>query len=143
LHIINQLSSESPNNLIKYQHLIIYSHSSSLPSTVLQGEEFEPIMFNIIYGFSDRNPSDKHLQTVRHISKNTTIAELKELLYFEYFNEINPDRLKQTRLLKLNLQEKNTRKSKKEYKFDEENQTIEQLHLQDGDTLGIEEKTAL
>ncbi|CAF4863359.1 unnamed protein product, partial [Rotaria sp. Silwood1] len=41
---------------------------------------------------------------------------------------------------KLNLEEKNNRKSRREYKTDEEKQTLAQLYLHDGDTLGIDNK---
>jgi hypothetical protein len=121
----------------------VYKNPSSLSDTVLQGEEFEPIMLNIIYGFPDAHIHTSRLQPVKHVSKNTTLLELKEILSYDYYQNDNPQRLKQIRMGKLNLEEKNNRKSRREYKPDEEKQTLAQLHLQDGDTLGIDDRNSL
>jgi len=123
--------------------MIVYKSPLSLPDTVLQGEEFEPIMLNIVYGFPDAHIHTSRLQSVKHISKNTTLLELKELLYYDYYQNVDPQKLRQIRIGKLNLEEKNNRKFRREYKVDEEKQTLAQLHLQDGDTLGIDDKTSL
>jgi len=123
--------------------MIVFKSPSVLPDTVLQGEEFEPIMLNIVYGFPDAHIHASRLQTIKHISKNTTLSELKEMLYYDYFRNNDPQKLRQIRMGKLNLEEKNNRKSRREYKIDEEKQTLAQLHLQDGDTLGIDDKSSL
>jgi hypothetical protein len=117
--------------------MIVYKSPLSLPDTVLQGEEFEPIMLNIVYGFPDASSS------IKHVSKNTTLLELKEILYYDYYQNVDPQKLRQIRMGKLNLEEKNNRKFRREYKTDEEKQTLAQLRLQDGDTLGIDDKTSL
>jgi hypothetical protein len=122
--------------------LIVYKSPSSLPDTVLQGEEFEPIMLNIVYGFPDAHVRASRLQPTKHVSKNTTLAELKEMLYYDYYQHDDPQKFRQIRMGKLNLEEKNTRKSRREYKPDEEKQTLAQLHLQDGDTLGIDDRNS-
>ena len=114
-----------------------------LPDTVLQGEEFEPIMLNIVYGFPDASRHASRLKTIYHVSKNTTLYELKEILYRHYYQQDNPQALRQVRMGKLNLEEKNNRKSRREYKNDEEKQTLAQLHLQDGETLGIDDRNSL
>lgn len=122
--------------------MIVYT-KSSLPDTIVRGEEFEPIMLNIVYGFPDANTHVGRLQTIRHVSKNTTLSELKEILYSDYYGNSDPQKLRQIRMGKLNLEEKNNRKLRREYKTDEEKQTLVQLHLQDGDTLGIDDKSSL
>ncbi|CAF0972981.1 unnamed protein product [Adineta steineri] len=148
LHIISELTCPSNDktldktDLSTYHNIIVYKNPSLLPDTVLQGEEFEPIMLNIVYGFPDASRHASRLQPTKHISKNTTLLELKEILCYDYFQNDNPQRLKQIRMGKLNLEEKNNRKSRREYKPDEEKQTLEQLHLQDGDTLGIDDKNS-
>jgi hypothetical protein len=114
-----------------------------VPDTVLQGEEFEPIMLNIVYGFPDAQQHASRLQTTRHISKNTTLHELKQILFHDYYQYTDQQILRQVRMGKLNLEEKNNRKSRREYKTDEEKQTLAQLHLHDGDTLGIDNKNSL
>jgi hypothetical protein len=123
--------------------MIVYKSPLSLPDTVLQGEEFEPIMLNIVYGFPDAHHHASRLETIKHISKNTTLLELKEMLYYDYCQRNDPQKLRQIRMGKLNLEEKNNRKSRREYKPDEEKQTLAQLHLQDGDTLGIDDRHSL
>jgi hypothetical protein len=148
LHVISELNcsandkSLERNDLINNRHLIVYKNSSSLPDTVLQGEEFEPIMLNIVYGFPDAHIHASRLQPTKHVSKNTTLSELKEILYYDYYQHDDPQKLRQIRMGKLNLEEKNTRKSRREYKPDEEKQTLAQLHLQDGDTLGIDDRNS-
>lgn len=114
-----------------------------MPNAVLQGEEFEPIMLNIVYGFPDAGLHAGRLQTTRHVSKNTTLLELKQLLFRDYYQYDDEQILRQVRMGKLNLEEKNNRKSRREYKTDEEKQTLAQLHLHDGDTLGIDNKNSL
>lgn len=131
------------NDLSTYRNIIVYKRSSSLPDTVLQGEEFEPIMLNIVYGFPDAHIRAPNLQSTRYVAKNTTLAELKERLTYDYYRNANPQRLRQIRMGKLNLEEKNNRKSRREYKPDDEKQTLAELHLQDGDTLGIDDKNSL
>jgi hypothetical protein len=131
------------NDLSTYRNLIVFKNPFVLPSTVLQGEEFEPIMLNIAYGFPDAHVHASRLKTIRHVSKNTTLHELKEILYRDYYQQDNPQTLRQIRMGKLNLEEKNNRKSRREYKTDEEKQTLAQLRLQDGDTLGIDDKSSL
>lgn len=131
------------SDLLTNRNLIIFKSSSILPDTVLQGEEFEPIMLNIVYGFPDAHAHASRLQTIRHISKNTTLHELKEILYRDYYQHDNPQTLRQIRMGKLNLEEKNNRKSRREYKAEEEKQTLVQLRLQDGDTLGIDDRNSL
>lgn len=130
-------------DLISYPHLIIFKSPSVLPDTVLQGEEFEPIMLNIVYGFPDAHVHAHRLKTIRHVAKNTTLQELKEMLCRDYYHNENPPNMRQIRMGKLNLEEKNNRKSRREYKADEEKQTLAQLKLQDGDTLGIDDKNSL
>jgi hypothetical protein len=125
------------------RHMIVYKSPSSLPDTVLQGDEFEPIMLNIVYGFPDAHNHASRLQPIKHVSKNTTLLELKEMLYYDYYQRDDPQKLRQIRMGKLNLEEKNNRKSRREYKADEEKQTLAQLNLQDGDTLGIGDKNSL
>ncbi|CAF4230033.1 unnamed protein product, partial [Rotaria sp. Silwood2] len=148
LHIINELTNSNDeitldkNDLSNYRQMIVFKHSSSLPDTVLQGEEFEPIMLNIVYGFSDAHIHASRLQTTRHVSKNTTLFELKKSLFYDYYQHDDPQILRQVRMGKLNLEEKNNRKSRREYKTDEEKQTLAQLHLHDGDTLGIDNKNS-
>ena len=148
MHIISELSYSSTDetlektDLITHRCLIVYKNPSSLPDTVLQGEEFEPIRLNIIYGFPDAHIHASRLQPIKHISKNTTLAELKERLYYEYYQDNDPQKVRQIRMGKLNLEEKNNRKSRREYKPDEEKQTLAQLHLQDGDTLGIDDRNS-
>ncbi|CAF4751533.1 unnamed protein product, partial [Rotaria magnacalcarata] len=50
LHVINELVCSSSDktldksDLSNYRNIIVYTSSSPLPDTVLQGEEFEPIM---------------------------------------------------------------------------------------------------
>ncbi|CAF4595138.1 unnamed protein product, partial [Rotaria sp. Silwood2] len=149
LHVINELIRSSndktldKSDLSNYRNIIVYTNPSSLPDTVLQGEEFEPIMLNIVYGFPDAHNHTSRLQTIRHISKNTTLLELKEILYHDYYGHDDPQKLRQIRMGKLNLEEKNNRKSRREYKTDEEKQTLAQLRLQDGDTLGIDDRNSL
>ncbi|CAF1340533.1 unnamed protein product [Rotaria magnacalcarata] len=148
LHVINELVCSSSDktldksDLSNYRNIIVYTSSSPLPDTVLQGEEFEPIMLTIVYGFPDAHVHAARLQTIKHISKNTTLLELKEILYYDYFGHVDAQKLRQIRMGKLNLEEKNNRKSRREYKVDEEKQTLAQLHLQDGDTLGIDDKNS-
>ncbi|CAF3335448.1 unnamed protein product [Rotaria sp. Silwood1] len=149
LHVINELIRSNndktldKSDLSNYRNIIVYTNPSSLPDTVLQGEEFEPIMLNIVYGFPDAHIHASRLQTIRHISKNTTLLELKEILYRDYYGHDDPQKLRQIRMGKLNLEEKNNRKSRREYKTDEEKQTLAQLRLQDGDTLGIDDRNSL
>ena len=131
------------SDLANYRNLIVFRSASSLPDTILQGEEFEPIMLNIVYGFPDAHVHAARLKTIRHVSKNTTLYELKETLYRDYYRQDNVQNLRQIRMGKLNLEEKNNRKSRREYKTDEEKQTLAQLYLQDGDTLGIDDKNSL
>jgi urease accessory protein UreE len=100
-------------------------------------------MLNIVYGFPDAHVHASRLQTIRHISKNTTLLELKEILYRNYNPNVNAQTLRQIRMGKLNLEQKNNRKSRREYKTEEEKQTLAQLNLQDGDTLGIDDKNSL
>jgi len=123
--------------------MIIYKSPLSLPDTVLQGEEFEPIMLNIVYGFPDAHIHASRLEPIKHVSKNTTLLELKEILYYDYYKHDDPQKLRQIRMGKLNLEEKNNRKSRREFKTDEEKQTLAQLRLQDGDTLGIDDRNSL
>jgi hypothetical protein len=147
--VISELTSPSNNtsldksDLSTNRNIIVYKNPSVLPDTVLQGEEFEPIMLNIVYGFPDAHIHASRLQTIKHISKNTTLLELKEILYRDYFENDDPQKLRQIRMGKLNLEEKNNRKSRREYKTDEEKQTLVQLRLQDGDTLGIDDRNSL
>ncbi|CAF1176605.1 unnamed protein product [Rotaria sordida] len=149
LHVINELIKSNNDKILdksdlsNYRNLIIYTNSSSLPDTVLQGEEFEPIMLNIVYGFPDIHIHASHLQPIKHVSKNTTLLELKEILYHDYYGHDDAQKLRQMRMGKLNLEEKNNRKSRREYKSDEEKQTLAQLRLQDGDTLGIDDRNSL
>lgn len=149
LHVISELTQSTEdlsldkNDLPNYRYLIVFKHPSVLPNTVLQGEEFEPIMLNIVYGFPDAHVNAAGLQTTRHISKNTTLFELKRLLFHDYYQQDDLLILKQVRMGKLNLEEKNNRKSRREYKTDEEKQTLAQLNLHDGDTLGIDNKNSL
>jgi hypothetical protein len=56
------------NDLSTYRNLIIFKSPSFLPDTVVRGEEFEPIMLNIVYGFPDAHLHASRLQTIRHIS---------------------------------------------------------------------------
>ncbi|UJR25754.1 hypothetical protein I4U23_007103 [Adineta vaga] len=148
LHVISELIYSSNDamldrsDLLTYRNIIVFKHPSSLPDTVLQGEEFEPIMLNIIYGFPDAHVRAPNLESTKYISKNTTLLELKERLTYDYYQNNNPQRLKQIRMGKLNLEEKNNRKSRREYKPDDEKQTLGQLNLQDGDTLGIDDKNS-
>ncbi len=100
-------------------------------------------MLNIVYGFPDAHIHASRLLTTRHISKNTTLFELKKILFRDYYQYDNEQILRQVRMGKLNLEEKNNRKSRREYKIDEEKQTLGQLHLHDGDTLGIDNKNSL
>jgi hypothetical protein len=149
LHIISELISLDDditldkNDLSNYRNIIVFKYPSTLPDTVVQGEEFEPIMLNIVYGFPDAQMHASRLQTTRHISKNTTLFELKEILFRDYYQYDDEQILRQVRMGKLNLEEKNNRKSRREYKIDEEKQTLAQLHLHDGDTLGIDNKNSL
>jgi hypothetical protein len=149
LHIISELINSTDeitlekNDLSNNRNIIIFKSPSILPDTVLQGEEFEPIMLNIVYGFPDANLHVARLQTTRHVSKNTTLFELKQILFRDYYQYDNEQILRQVRMGKLNLEEKNNRKSRREYKTDEEKQTLAQLHLHDGDTLGIDNKNSL
>lgn len=149
LHVISELTSSPDDSTLEktdlsiHRNMIVYKSPSSLPDTVLQGEEFEPIMLNIVYGFPDAHVHAARLQPIKHVSKNTTLLELKELLGYEYYQTANPQRLRQLRIGKLNLEEKNKRKSRREYKADEEKQTLEQLFLQDGDTLGIDDRNSV
>jgi hypothetical protein len=148
LHIISELINSNDditlekNDLSNYRNLIIFKYPKILPDTVLQGEEFEPIMLNIVYGFPDAHIHALGLQTTRYISKNMTLFELKQILFRDYYQYDNQLILKQVRMGKLNLEEKNKRKSRREYKTDEEKQTLGQLHLHDGDTLGIDNKNS-
>ncbi|UJR23171.1 hypothetical protein I4U23_026191 [Adineta vaga] len=148
LHVISELVNVDDdltldkNDLSIYRNLIVFKNSSILPNTIIQGEEFEPIMLNIVYGFPDAHLHASRLQTTRHISKNTTLAELKETLFRDYYQYEDQQILRQVRMGKLNLEEKNNRKSRREYKIDEEKQTLAQLHLHDGDTLGIDNKNS-
>jgi hypothetical protein len=100
-------------------------------------------MLNIVYGFPDAHLHVSRLQTTRYISKNTTLFQLKQILFQDYYQYDNEQLLRQLRMGKLNLEEKNNRKSRREYKTDEEKQTLAQLHLHDGDTLGIDNKNSL
>jgi hypothetical protein len=149
MHVISELICPSTDitleksDLSTYRNLIIFNSPSLLPDTVLQGEEFEPIILNIVSGFPDAHIHASRLQTVRHISKNTTLYELKEILYRDYDQHDNPQNLRQIRMGKLNLEEKNNRKSRREYKAEEEKQTLAQLRLQDGETLGIDDRNSL
>ena len=149
MHVINELTYSSnektldKTDLTTYRHLIVYKSSFSLPDTVLQGEEFEPIMLNIVYGFPDAHVQATRLQPTKHVSKNTTLAELKEMLFYDYYRRDDPQKLRQIRMGKVNFEEKNNRKTRREYKPDEERQTLAQLHLQDGDTLGIDDRNSL
>ena len=93
------------------RNIIIFKHPNVLPDTVLQGEEFEPIMLNIVYGFPDAQTHASRLQTTRFVSKNTTLSQLKELLFYDYYQYNDPQTLRQVRMGKLNLEEKNNRKS--------------------------------
>ncbi|CAF1682789.1 unnamed protein product, partial [Adineta ricciae] len=142
LHIISRLINVDDdltldkNDLSTYRNLIVFKHPSTLPDTVIQGEEFEPIMLNIVYGFPDAHIHASRLQNTRHVSKNTTLAELKEVLFRDYYQYEDQQVLRQVRMGKLNLEEKNNRKLRREYKIDEEKQTLAQLNLHDGDTLG-------
>ena len=131
------------NDLSTYRNVITYKYPFLLPDTVLQGEEFEPVMLNIVYGFPDARTRAPNLQSTRYVAKNTTLAQLKERLTYEYYRNANPQQLRQIRMGKLNLEEKNNRKSRREYKSEDEKQTLAQLHLQDGDTLGIDDKNSL
>jgi hypothetical protein len=131
------------NDLSTYRNLIIFKSPSFLPDTVVRGEEFEPIMLNIVYGFPDAHLHASRLQTIRHISKNTTLSQLKEILFHDFYQHNDQQVLRQVRMGKLNLEEKNKRKSRREYKTDEEKQTLAQLYLHDGDTLGIDNKNSL
>ncbi|CAF1468966.1 unnamed protein product [Adineta ricciae] len=148
LHVISELTYSTNdktldrNDLSTYRNVIIYKYPSSLPDTVLQGEEFEPVMLNIVYGFPDARIRAPNLQSTRYVAKNTTLAELKERLTYDYYRNANPQQLRQIRMGKLNLEEKNNRKSRREYKSEDEKQTLAQLHLQDGDTLGIDDKNS-
>ena len=126
-----------------YRNIIVYRNQSSLPDTILQGEEFEPIMLNIVYGFPEALRHAGRLQTIKHVSKNTTLLELKEILCHDYYEHNNPQKLRQSRISKLKFEEKNNRKLRREYKTDEEKLTLAQLRLQDGDTLGIEDRNFL
>lgn len=147
--MISELSSTNTDvaleksDLLCYQHLIIFKYPSALPDTVLQGEEFEPIMLNIVYGFPDAHLHVNRLKTIRHIAKNTTLQELKEMLARDYYQTNNLPNMRQIRMGKLNLEEKNNRKSRREFKADEEKQTLAQLRLLDGETLGIDDKSSL
>ena len=149
LHVISELGPSSTDvaleksDLLCYPHLIIFKSPSALPDTVLQGEEFEPIMLNIVYGFPDAHVHAHRLKTVQHVARNTTLQELKEMLYRDYYQSDILPNMRQIRMGKLNLEEKNNRKSRREYKADEEKQTLVQLRLQDGDTLGIDDKSSL
>ncbi|CAF1103468.1 unnamed protein product [Rotaria sp. Silwood1] len=148
LHIISELTNSNDditldkNDLSNYRHMIVFKHPSTLQDTVLQGEEFEPIMLNIVYGFPDAHIHASRLQTTRHVSKNTTLFELKKHLFYDFYQHDDPQILRQVRMGKLNLEEKNNRKSRREYKTDEEKQTLAQLYLHDGDTLGIDNKNS-
>ena len=139
----NNNTSLDKSDLSTYRNIIVYKSPSLLPDTVLQGEEFEPVMLNIVYGFPDAHKHAARLHPVKHISKNTTLLELKEILYRDYYGIDDPQHLRQIRMGKLNLEEKNNRKSRREYKTDEEKQTLVQLRLQDGDTLGIDDKNSM
>jgi hypothetical protein len=149
LHIISELTNSNDdltlekNDLTNYRNIIVFKHPTVLLNTVLQGEEFEPIMLNIVFGFPDVHLHASRLQTTRHVSKNTTLSELKEVLFYDYYQYKDQQILRQVRMGKLNLEEKNNRKSRREYKTDEEKQTLAQLHLHDGDTLGIDNKNSL
>jgi len=150
LHIINELTYSPDDQVLldktdlsTYRHLIVYKPPSILPDTILRGEEFEPIMLNIIYGFPDANLHASRLPTLRHVSKNTTLFELKQRLFFDFYQYDDPQGIRLVRMGKLNLEEKNNRKSRREYKTDEEKLTLAQLHLQDGDTLGIDNRNSL
>ncbi|CAF1418354.1 unnamed protein product, partial [Adineta steineri] len=149
LHIISELKNVSDDNitldkndLSNNPNIIVFKYPSILPDTVIQGEEFEPIMLNIVYGFPDAHIHASRLQTIRHVSKNTTLFELKEILFRDFYQYDDPQILRQVRMGKLNLEEKNNRKSRREYKIDEEKQTLAQLYLHDGDTLGIDNKNS-
>ncbi|CAF2073247.1 unnamed protein product [Rotaria magnacalcarata] len=148
LHVISELTNSNDdltldkNDLSNYRHIIVFQHPSTLSDTVLQGEEFEPIMLNIVFGFPDAHIHASRLQTTRHVSKNTTLFELKKALFFDYYQHDDPQLLRLVRMGKLNLEEKNNRKSRREYKTDEEKQTLGQLYLHDGDTLGIDDKNS-
>ena len=151
MHIISEFISPSSSDGITLEktdlcynrNIIIFKPPSVLPDTVLQGEEFEPIMLNIVYGFPDASLHAGRLQSTRHVSKNTTLLELKQILFRDYYQYDDEQILRQVRMGKLNLEEKNNRKSRREYKTDEEKQTLAQLHLHDGDTLGIDNKNSL
>lgn len=149
LHIVSELRlaedevALEKNDLCTYRNIIVFKSPSVLPDTVVRGEEFEPLMLNIVFGFPDAHLQTSRLQTTRHVSKNTTLAELKETLFRDYYQYDDPQVLRQVRMGKLNLEEKNNRKSRREYKIDEEKQTLAQLHLHDGDTLGIDNKNSL
>ena len=101
----NNLSLDK-SDLPSYRNIIVYKSTSVLPDTVLQGEEFEPIMLNIVYGFPDAHIHASRLQTIKHISKNTTLLQLKEILYYDYYRHDDPQKLRQIRMGKLNLEEK-------------------------------------
>ena len=149
LHVISELKTTNDdlllgkNDLSNYRNMIVYKHPFTLSDTVMQGEEFEPIMLNIVYGFPDAPIHASRLQTTRHVSKNMTLFELKEILFRDYYQHDNQQILRQVRMGKLNLEEKNNRKSHREYKTDEEKQTLAQLHLHDGDTLGVDNRNSL
>lgn len=64
------------------------------------------------------------------------------MLFYDYYHREDPQKLRQIRMGKINFEEKNNRKTRREYKTDEEKQTLAQLHLQDGDTLGIDDRTS-
>lgn len=149
LHVISELNMTDVDtvlektDLLVHRNLIIFKYPSSLPDTVLRGEEFEPIMLNIVYGFPDASKHVSRLKTIHHVSKNMTLGELKEILCRDYYQHENLQAFRQVRMGKLNLEEKNNRKSRREYKTDEERQTLNQLRLQDGDTLGIDERNSV
>lgn len=99
-------------------------------------------MLNIVYGFPDVQVHAARLQPTKHVSKNTTLGQLKEILFYDYYRRDDPQKLRQIRMGKINFEEKNNRKTRREYKTDEEKQTLAQLHLQDGDTLGIDDRNS-
>ncbi|CAF0845439.1 unnamed protein product [Didymodactylos carnosus] len=139
-------------DLYTYRNIIVFEKVDMLKS-VLFGEDYEPIMLKVVFALSDEQPSTSLKKDfLRYIPKCVTIKELKQQLFNEYYqigndslsspktNEKQQQTLRQIRLGKLNLEEKNERRKFREFKEAEESHTIWDIGLRDNDTIGIDNR---